>query len=468
MSDNEKDTSSTTSIPPLLLDDENNEGGNTLYKYRDFSTMPEEQDAEEDSNGNRNSIESSIRVQKFPVKLYAILAQKEFHDIITWMPHGRSWKVLKPNLFESMVMPLFFEYSNYHSFNRLVNAWSFRRISSGPDRGSYYHELFLRGKPHLQKYMRRLPKTHKKLPMKKEDEPNFYKMDTECSLPPLEEIALSAPKMNNGAGAMGAGMGGAGGMGGGLRGAGQQQGVSFSPVRPGQGIQGDNTMGRMFQPEGVNSHDGAFDGPDNFMGGRGQSRSPPLGGGNGMPVSMRDPTNFKNMEFKPVNMDGMGHHPGMGSQMMSQMGQNAHAHQMGGAHPGMMGSHQMIPQMMGSAAQQMSQQQAAMMGASQMGGSHQGMMSPAQAQMMGNPMASQMMNPQMMGQHQGMGQHQMGMGNLMGGAGGPGANSQQFYNLQRLRQAQQMQLFDRQMNAPVPVGAGGDEGFGRMGSYPRY
>ena len=30
--------------------------------------------------------------------------------------------------------------------------------------------------------MRRLPKTHKKLPMKKEDEPDFYKMDKECSL----------------------------------------------------------------------------------------------------------------------------------------------------------------------------------------------------------------------------------------------------------------------------------------------
>lgn len=448
MSDNEKDTSSTASLPPFL-DDENNEGGNTLYKYRDFSTMPEEQDNEEDNNGNnRNSLESSIRVQKFPVKLYAILAQKEFHDIITWMPHGRSWKVLKPNLFESMVMPLFFEYSNYHSFNRLVNAWSFRRISSGPDRGSYYHELFLRGKPHLQKYMRRLPKTHKKLPMKKEDEPDFYKMDKEAALPPLEDIPLSAAKMNGaGAGGMGGmggagGIGGAGGMAGGLRGAGQQGSLAFSPVRP--GMNGGNGMGglgrqAMFQPEGVNSH-GDFDGQDNFLGGRGQSRSPTLGGG--MPGSMRDPTNFKNMEFKPVNMDGMGHH-GMG--MMSQMG-----NQMGG--PGMMGSNQMGPNMMGSGMGQN------MMG-SQMG--NQGMMNP---NMMGNPMASQMMNPQMMG-NQGM--NNMGMGNLMGGAGGPGGNSQQFYNLQRLRQAQQMQLFDRQMNNPVPVGAGGDEGFGRMGSFPR-
>lgn len=125
-------------------------GSNIMYKYRDFSNVPEEELDQEPAasaantpppNARAGSAESSIRVQKFPVKLYAILAQKEFQDIITWMPHGRSWKVLKPNLFESLVMPLFFEYSNYHSFNRLVNAWSFRRISTGPDRGSYYHEV---------------------------------------------------------------------------------------------------------------------------------------------------------------------------------------------------------------------------------------------------------------------------------------------------------------------------------------
>lgn len=156
--------SSVTSVPQLLVDGSDNEedelpseppgapalpvdeNGNTVYRYRDFSHV-DENDAELDGDipaaapTNRGNSESSIRVQKFPVKLYAILAQKEFHDIICWMPHGRSWKVLKPSMFESLVMPLFFEYSNYHSFNRLVNAWSFRRISSGPDRGSYYHEV---------------------------------------------------------------------------------------------------------------------------------------------------------------------------------------------------------------------------------------------------------------------------------------------------------------------------------------
>lgn len=132
------DADDATPLPPMLAED----AGATLYKYRDFASVAEDLESEPAASSQANrSLESSIRVQKFPVKLYAILAQKEFSDIITWMPHGRSWKVLKPNLFESLVMPLFFEYSNYHSFNRLVNAWSFRRISSGPDRGSYYHEV---------------------------------------------------------------------------------------------------------------------------------------------------------------------------------------------------------------------------------------------------------------------------------------------------------------------------------------
>ena len=139
----------------------------TMYKYRDFGSLTEQEieaitsdkyhssgGADQDESRSTSptpnsspklssiSSASSIRGQKFPVKLYAILSREEFHDIITWMPHGRSWKVLKPNLFESLIMPLFFEYRNYHSFNRLINAWSFRRISeSGPDRGSYYHEV---------------------------------------------------------------------------------------------------------------------------------------------------------------------------------------------------------------------------------------------------------------------------------------------------------------------------------------
>jgi hypothetical protein len=158
-----------------------------------------------------------VRSQRFPVKLYALLSQPQLSHVITWMPHGRSWKVLKPRVFETAVLPVFFESDNYHSFNRVINAWSFRRKSSGPDRGSYFHEvsiyikrtlvpamfaewsktnfflaqLFLRGKPHLQKYMRRLPRTHKKLAMAKDEEPDFYELEKHSPLPTLDEAAAA-------------------------------------------------------------------------------------------------------------------------------------------------------------------------------------------------------------------------------------------------------------------------------------
>lgn len=93
-------------------------------------------------------------------------------------------QILKPHDFETLIMPLYFDHCNYHSFNRLVNAWSFRRMSSGPDRGSYYHELFLRGRPNLHRMMRRLPKSQKKAPMSKQDEPDFYSMPKMDALVP--------------------------------------------------------------------------------------------------------------------------------------------------------------------------------------------------------------------------------------------------------------------------------------------
>eukprot|EP00429_Kryptoperidinium_foliaceum_P002789 CAMPEP_0176006730 /NCGR_PEP_ID=MMETSP0120_2-20121206/2872_1 /TAXON_ID=160619 /ORGANISM="Kryptoperidinium foliaceum, Strain CCMP 1326" /LENGTH=253 /DNA_ID=CAMNT_0017339477 /DNA_START=96 /DNA_END=854 /DNA_ORIENTATION=+ len=193
------------------------------YIYRDFSQIPEQDfdvDYEIDQEGLLQALEEStalaaaqtmqqsaaqsaymigqnpppvmrasgwVRSQRFPVKLYALLSQPNLSHVITWMPHGRSWKVLKPRIFETAVLPVFFESDNYHSFNRVINAWSFRRKSSGPDRGSYFHELFLRGKPHLQKYMRRLPRTHKKLAMGKDEEPDFFELAKTSPLPSLEE-----------------------------------------------------------------------------------------------------------------------------------------------------------------------------------------------------------------------------------------------------------------------------------------
>lgn len=95
-----------SSVPPLLGDDDAYPGEHqplvayhaaeasptntaTMYKYRDFGHVAEDDDDVASAeippptpNSRAGGSESSIRVQKFPVKLYAILAQKEFQDIM--------------------------------------------------------------------------------------------------------------------------------------------------------------------------------------------------------------------------------------------------------------------------------------------------------------------------------------------------------------------------------------------------
>eukprot|EP00549_Striatella_unipunctata_P019583 CAMPEP_0118709610 /NCGR_PEP_ID=MMETSP0800-20121206/22764_1 /TAXON_ID=210618 ORGANISM="Striatella unipunctata, Strain CCMP2910" /NCGR_SAMPLE_ID=MMETSP0800 /ASSEMBLY_ACC=CAM_ASM_000638 /LENGTH=352 /DNA_ID=CAMNT_0006613385 /DNA_START=70 /DNA_END=1128 /DNA_ORIENTATION=+ len=138
----------------------------------------------------RGHKQHNVRYHRLPLKLHIILSQEHFSDIICWMPHGRAWRILDTNRLEKEVLPLCFDSANYNSFNRIINAWCFRRITSGPDQGAYYHEMFLRGMPHLHQNMRRLPRNGKKIPMNPKDEPNFYLM------PPSNAPAYPTKKEN--------------------------------------------------------------------------------------------------------------------------------------------------------------------------------------------------------------------------------------------------------------------------------
>jgi HSF-type DNA-binding len=78
-------------------------------------------------------------------------------EYISWLPHGRAWKILKQHEFEEKVVPLFFRHAKHSSFMRQVNGWGFRRILNGPNQNAYYHAMFIRGRPSLCIQMRRPP-----------------------------------------------------------------------------------------------------------------------------------------------------------------------------------------------------------------------------------------------------------------------------------------------------------------------
>ena len=145
-----------------------------FYRYKDFSR-------EEDPDP-LTPLTPPGRVPNFPAKMHAILCRRDLQDVVAWMPHGRSWRVLKPRDFELRVIPTYFEHSKFSSFIRQANGWGFRRITQGRDRNSYYHELFLRGLPHLCKRMKR-PGVAEKGAVDVECEPDFQTISEMYPLP---------------------------------------------------------------------------------------------------------------------------------------------------------------------------------------------------------------------------------------------------------------------------------------------
>lgn len=114
--------------------------------------------------------------EMFPMRLHALLSDPTVRDVISWLPHGKSFVVLRPDVFANQVLPRYFapEGSNslnaktttmfgkdgslqtknkgvhkYPSFTRKLNRWGFRQISRGPDAGAFCHELFQRDDPDL-------------------------------------------------------------------------------------------------------------------------------------------------------------------------------------------------------------------------------------------------------------------------------------------------------------------------------
>jgi hypothetical protein len=140
--------------------------------YRDYSEVP-------DSGQFVRKKTGGVTVP-FPEKLMNMLDVESSSnpDVVSWSNHGRAFVVHRPRAFASEVMPGYFRQSKLTSFQRQLNLYGFRRITQGRDSGAYYHELFLRGRPHLCAMMQRqkVKGTGHKQPTDVASEPNFHAM----------------------------------------------------------------------------------------------------------------------------------------------------------------------------------------------------------------------------------------------------------------------------------------------------
>jgi len=168
-------SSPTEPTPPRRVD----------HTYRDYSDFPLE-----DNGNNRRSMHRNK--ENFPSKLHHILSSSEYSHIISWMPHGRAWRIHNRPLFLETIIPSYFVQTKYESFSRQLNGWGFKRLhQSGNDCGAYYHECFLRGVPRLVELMKRVKSNRGKVVPHMEGEPDFYDIDRRFPL--LRAVPSFAP-----------------------------------------------------------------------------------------------------------------------------------------------------------------------------------------------------------------------------------------------------------------------------------
>lgn len=117
----------------------------TVCKYRDFLHV-----APEEVIGNMKQ----ARQEVFPIKLHRLIEKsvsEGYTNIVSWQSHGRSFRIHDTQNFLMHVVNRVFAVTNIAFFVRQLGLYGFQKISqeSNADCGTYFHELFLRGRPEL-------------------------------------------------------------------------------------------------------------------------------------------------------------------------------------------------------------------------------------------------------------------------------------------------------------------------------
>jgi HSF-type DNA-binding len=121
-------------------------------------------------------------IDPFPEKLHRMLCDVEMNGrdgIVSFFLHGRAFSVNNRERFVEEILPKYLGLNRFSSFQRQLNLYGFVRIRSGLDKGGYYHELFLKGRPLLCSYMRRVKNVTSIIQnetSRRSKAPDFYRM----------------------------------------------------------------------------------------------------------------------------------------------------------------------------------------------------------------------------------------------------------------------------------------------------
>jgi hypothetical protein len=81
------------------------------YNNEDHSRVPPSSTGLSCDEDDSTAHETSGKDPSFSVKLHRMLSSTDSNEYITWLPHGRSWRVLEPQSFETKTIPTYFRHA---------------------------------------------------------------------------------------------------------------------------------------------------------------------------------------------------------------------------------------------------------------------------------------------------------------------------------------------------------------------
>ncbi|KAG6830555.1 hypothetical protein H0H87_007663 [Tephrocybe sp. NHM501043] len=85
------------------------------------------------SNGAQTSLDAMPTTSDFVKKLYKMLEDKSFQQVVSWGPLGDCFVVKDMNEFTKSILPRLFKHSNFASFVRQLNKYDFHKVKNTDD-----------------------------------------------------------------------------------------------------------------------------------------------------------------------------------------------------------------------------------------------------------------------------------------------------------------------------------------------
>jgi hypothetical protein len=100
---------------------------------KDVNNKEDSSEAVVSDDDEKSSKEYQSRASRkreiFPEKLMDILSDHSLSDTVSWLPHGRSFVIIRPDMFTEQVLPKYLPpvdaraSTKYPSFTRKLNRW---------------------------------------------------------------------------------------------------------------------------------------------------------------------------------------------------------------------------------------------------------------------------------------------------------------------------------------------------------